>query len=365
MDNSERLYTAVLQMDFETADRMISEGAALDGDIRDALVKGPSGAANFNKRRYEQYYRFSGFAAEASIDDFSAVAEKLFELVGEPLYNTFGEYRYSSSYRDKFYDPKFFETLLKCFSGKQMRKQATMQEIINKNDTGLLALCAKYGWLKMPHIRDAMISYANEKNSTECTAFLLDFKNRTADLAKERENAEKKMLRELNANPDPNSVAELKKIWKYEKRADGTLIITGYKGDERLVTIPEKIGKSTVTAIGELAFSPKAPRLTYEKEMQRVLIEKIIVPPTVKTIGRRAFGGYAFDRTKWRRVYSLPEVVLPPSLDIFGSRLAADESANIFDIAADGITAVIPRLENAEYYCKKNKIPYRFDEEKI
>lgn len=41
MDNSERLFAAILKKDFDTADRMISEDASIDGDIRDALVKGP------------------------------------------------------------------------------------------------------------------------------------------------------------------------------------------------------------------------------------------------------------------------------------------------------------------------------------
>ncbi|MDE6726704.1 MAG: leucine-rich repeat domain-containing protein [Oscillospiraceae bacterium] len=293
MDNSERLYTAILQMDFAAADRMIAAGVTLDGDIREALVKGPGNLANFNKARYEQYYRFTGFAADASVDEFAAVTEKLFELVGEPLYNTFGEYRYSSSYRDKFYDPKFFETLLKCGSGKQMRKQAIMQEIINKNDTVLLALCAKYGWLKIPRIRDAMIDYANKQDRPECTAWLLDFKNRTANLADERERAEKRMLRELNANPNPNSLTELKKLWRFTKLKDGTLEITCYKSDRAEVAVPEKIGGSTVTSIGEAAFTGAwylAKRITHEIcEARRNNITKVTLPETVTRIGPHAF----------------------------------------------------------------------------
>lgn len=358
MERAKELYAAILKKDFAAADRLISKGASLDSDIREALVKGPNNTAN----RYDYYERFITFAERASVDDFAAVAEKLFGLIGEPFYNPYGECRFIT-FRDRFYDPKFFETVLKCCNGKQMRKQTIMKEIIDKNSSELLEICARYGWLKMSHIRDAMIDYANENGKTEAAAWLLDFKNRTADLAAERSRAEKKAERELNA--DPNSVTELKKIWKYEKRADGTLIITGYKGAQKIVTVPEKIGKSTVTAIGKLAFSPKAPRLTHEQELLRAGIEKIVVPSTIKTIGSRAFGGYAFDFDKWKRINSLPEVVLPSSLDIFGSRLAAGESENIFDVTADGITAVIPRLENAEYYCKKNGIPYRFNEENV
>lgn len=175
MDMSDRLYAAILQRSFDGADNMIKAGATLDGAIRDALVKGPSSAAHFIKAQYNAYEQFIDFAKNASPKDFAAVSERLFGIVGEPLYNTFGEYRYGV-YKDRFFDPVFFETLLKFFSGKQMRKQATMQEIIDKNSIELLEICARYGWLKIPRIRDAMIDYANKQNSAECTAWLLDFK---------------------------------------------------------------------------------------------------------------------------------------------------------------------------------------------
>ena len=306
MDNSERLYAEILQRNFKTADRLIAKGASLDGDIRDALVKGPSGAVNFVPSRYKNYEQFKNFAAHASVDDFAAVTEKLFELVGEPIYNTFGEYRYNSSYRDKFYDPKFFETLLKYCSGKQMRKRWTMEEIIDRDSTELLALCAKYGWLKMPRIRDEMIKYSQENNHPECTAWLLEFKNRNFDLAAERAKAEKKMLRELNA--DPNSLTEIRKIWKTKKLEDadrtsvqgrrqsdpgGTLVITSYRGSHSEVVVPRTIGKDTVTAIGYGAFSG----MTWDTnrtpkeicDIRKENITKITLPETVTVIGENAF----------------------------------------------------------------------------
>lgn len=291
MERSEQLFEAVLRRDFAAADELISAGVTLDGDIRDALVKGPSSAANFVLARYNYYNRFMEFAAKASVDDFAAVVEKLFGLVGEPLYNTFGEYRYSTRYHDKFYDPRFFETLLKFFDGKKMRKQAIMQEIIDNSDTRLLALCAKYGWLKMPRIRDAMIKYSEDKNKTECTAFLLDFKNRNFDLAAEREKAEKRMERELNA--DPNSVTELKKIWGFKKLEDGTLEITNYKGKQTEVAVPQKIGKDTVASIGEGAFSGLrylSKRISDEVcRFRQESVTKITLPETITEIGAYAF----------------------------------------------------------------------------
>lgn len=84
-----------------------------------------------------------------------------------------------------------------------------MKGVIDQNSVACLEICAKAGWLDMPRKRDEMIRYASECGRTECSAWLLDFKNRTADFAAERKKAEQKMMRELNANP--NSVTEMKK----------------------------------------------------------------------------------------------------------------------------------------------------------
>lgn len=288
MNISEKLYAAILQRNFKAADNMIASGATLDGDIRDALVKGPG--AVYDTAQHRIFWQFMDFAEHASAEDFAAVVEKLFGLVGEPLYNTFGEYRYGA-YKNVFYDPVFFEALLKYCNGKQMRKQATMQEIIDKDSVKLLALCAKYGWLKLPRIRDAMINYSQKNNKTECTAFLLDFKNRNFDLAAEREKAEKRMERELNA--DPNSVTELKKTWRFKKLEDGTLEITSYKGRQTEVIVPEKIGKNTVTAIGYGAFSGttwNASRTPKEIcDFRNENLTRITLPETVAVIGENAF----------------------------------------------------------------------------
>ncbi len=117
-------------------------------------------------------------------------------------------------------------------------------------------------------------------------AWLLNFKNRTTDLVKEKKNAEKKMMRELNAAL--NSVTALKQIWSYKKCVGG-IIITGYKGDRTEMTVPEKIGKDAVIAIGDHAFCPFAARIKPEVKEIREAITKITLPDTVRSIGRAAF----------------------------------------------------------------------------
>lgn len=189
----------------------------------------------------------------------------------------------------RMYKPEFFRFVLDHFNQKKMNQKQIMIGAINENSVECLKICAEIGWLNMPRKRDEMIKYASDNEKTECTAWLLEFKNRTADLKAEQEKAEKKMMRELNA--DPNSVTEQKKIWGFEKREDGGIIITKYKGKRTEVEVPEKIGDMFVKEIGENAFSTDAPRLRTEQIALRQHITQITLPKTVEVIGNKAFSG--------------------------------------------------------------------------
>ena len=181
-----------------------------------------------------------------------------------------------------------------------------MKGAIDQNNVVCLEICAENSWLDMPRKRDEMIKYASEHDRTEASAWLLDFKNRTANFALEREKAEKKMMRELNANP--NSVTELKKIWGYEKRDDNTIIITRYRGKNTDIVVPEKIGNSTVVEIGARAFSTTASRLREEQIYLRKAITRILLPETIEVIGESAFYG----------CQALTQISLPETTKVIG-----------------------------------------------
>ena len=169
-----------------------------------------------------------------------------------------------------------------------------------------LSVLAGAGWLSQPAKRDALIAFAAEQNCTEALAWLLDYKNRTADFAAEAAAQEKKLQREFTM--DPNSATALKKIWSYKKREDGTLVITSYKGSDTVVTVPALIGKQKVTAIGENALSAGA-WLPYNNLEVREKITEVTVPEGIETIGEGAF----------RDCKSLETVHLPESLRTVGS----------------------------------------------
>ncbi|MDE7477920.1 MAG: leucine-rich repeat domain-containing protein [Lachnospiraceae bacterium] len=220
-------------------------------------------------------------------EDYFAVMQQLHAECGGKLFH-FTENLYEIT-KKRFYHVNVFEFFLTHFKPEKMKKYQIIRGLIDIEAVDALEVIEREHWLTMPKKRDEMITYASENGKTVSLAWLLDFKNRTADFAAEQEKAEKKMMRELNAASD--SVAALKKIWSYRKREDGTLLITNYKGTDVEVTVPKKIGRGIVTGIGEGAFASdySNPRATEEQIKQHNRITKVILPETLQYIGKYAF----------------------------------------------------------------------------
>jgi len=250
------------------------------------------------------WYEYVDLTRRLTDVDYLAVMQQLAtELDGKFFRFTEGIF---DSARKRFCDGRAFEFFYAHFNKEKMNQRAIMCSLIDEEATEAFPILEREGWLAMPKKRDAMIAYASEKGKTEILAWLLAYKNRTADLAAEQEKAEKKLMRELNSAPD--SVLALKKLWSYQKQEDGTLLITNYKGKSTEVTVPEKIGRSIVTAVGS-AFSgmpvDKKPKITlpetlryiYGCAFQRIKgLEEIHIPDGVEVIGHFAF--YECDRIK-------------------------------------------------------------------
>lgn len=243
------------------------------------------------------------------------------------------------SIEKRFSNPELFKFFLENFDVSRIKKGALLERFILSENIPCLEITAELGWFRQPKKRDEMIAFAMEKGKTECTAWLLDFKNRTADLAAERERAEKKAQRELNA--DPNSVTELKKVWGWEKRGDGTLVITGYKGNKTEITVPERLGGDTVTAIDEYAFSPDAKRIRAEQRKLREAITEVRLPNTITEIG-----DFAFFKCK-----SLARFDIPPKITEIPKGML--DITGISEIVIGGNVKKIGAV--AFYYCSRLK----------
>ncbi|MDE7399677.1 MAG: leucine-rich repeat domain-containing protein [Oscillospiraceae bacterium] len=302
LDNAEKcllntdnfLMNSILVNDREFIDLCREKGVKFSEEYAAMLTIG-------NKKLTIEWSDFSNRLFDLSSEDFYAVITNLRqECNGELILFTDIVRIMLKSHLDNV---DFFRFVLDNFNRAKMNQKAIVEDIIEKEALPCLPIVEEIGWLRMPRKRDEYIKYASDEGKTECTAWLMDFKNRTADFAAEREKAEKKMQREINAAPD--SVTEMKKIWSFKKQEDDTLIITNYKGKSTEITVPEKIGKNTVTALAEGALSQNGPRKTREVSDVLKNVTKITLPSTIKSIGE---GAFEFD-------YNLQEVNIPDGVD--------------------------------------------------
>lgn len=294
-------------------------------------------------------------------------------------------------------NPGFLKFLLENFNQSKMNKTKLLKKIIDCGNVECLAFCAESGWLKQPRKRDEMIQYASERENTECTAWLLDYKNRTADLAAERARAEKKLERELNA--DPNSLTALKKSWGFKAKDDGTLVITSYKGNSTVLVVPAEIGGAKVTEIGDWALSPHAPRIKepsreFRKTITRmtlpdglikigqnafcglVSLESVNIPKTVKSIGEYAFldcnslkevivpdGVRNIDANAFavhRGMGALEYVRLPATLKYFREDCTWWRVYLFHEASCPKLVVGVPHAPHVEEFCKHNKVRFRY-----
>ena len=190
----------------------------------------------------------------------------------------------------------------------KLTKSKLLELTIDRQDVQAMEVLVNAGVFKTTAQRDKAIAYAMENKKTEALAWLMDYKNKTADLAAEAAKKEEKALKELLE--DPNSVSALKKKWGYKKLEDGTLQITSYKGEEEEVEVPAMIGKAKVTSIGEEAFY--ASQYGRSKNWEaRAKIRSIVIPEGVVEIGNKAFALCA----------ALEKLVIPASVKKFGENV--------------------------------------------
>lgn len=185
----------------------------------------------------------------------------------------------------------------------RIKPKDLIKKAVAYNSVGALEVISENGWLSNRKNREEMTEFARNNNYNDSLAWLMDFKKRTVDIAKEEAEDKAKILKELME--DPNSVSAIKRRFKYKKLDDGTLRITDYIGDEYDIIIPPVIGRTIVTSIGEGAFSP-----WWDKSDNKRKIMKVTIPNGVEEIDKYAF----------RDCELLEEVIIPESVKKIGSR---------------------------------------------
>lgn len=128
------------------------------------------------------------------------------------------------------------------------------------------------------------------QDSVSCTAALLNYRQTllTPEAELRLQRREQRAFDRLFSE-DPPTLTEMKKEWILEKLENDTLRLCAYKGNASEILVPSRIGKYTVSAIGDYAFSPLRPRSTEERSKHCQDIRSVTIPETVKTIGKHLF----------------------------------------------------------------------------
>ena len=199
------------------------------------------------------------------------------------------------------------------------------------------------------------LNQAMDANATNCIAFLLDWKakNVQGDTEKKKQNVK---------IPDSFGTVAMKKIWTYEKKEDGTVILINYKSMDTAVNIPYRIGNDVVSTIGEYAISPERSRRPSKQAEILNKISSVTIPSNIKSIGDNAFsmcwglnevfiseGVKSIGDNAFYFCDSLRKITIPASVEYIG-RDAFKYCHKLTIFAEEG--------SHAEVYAKDNGIPF-------
>lgn len=182
-------------------------------------------------------------------------------------------------------------------------------------------------------------------------------------------------------------IAALKRIWSFKKQEDGTIIITGYKGGDTEIAVPEKIGGGTVSAIGHGAFCPFAARITPDVKEVRKAVTSIVLPDAVRVIEKGAFwdcealasvnipeGVEKIAENTFADCKSLENIVIPKSVKVIerraffncGALTVTEMPENVKAIGdsafgqCGGLELTVRRGSETEKYCKAHNIKFKY-----
>ena len=224
---------------------------------------------------------------------------------------------------------------------------------IDSNDLKSLEMLVEKKLLTANSIKK-LIEYAKTTGNTEITAWLLNYANEFSML---KDNTGSELSLKTDARQSENSdeipLAEIRKLYKFKYVSDG-VVITGYKGNEKIIRIPEKIAKRTVIGLESDAF---------DLDSGKDKIEKIIVPGSIKTFQRCCFSVSNAEIEFCEGITQIPmnlfnqfdlsnlTVRLPNSLQYLGHQIFTLYNGKESD--RNAIHFIVPEGSYAEKRCKE------------
>ncbi|MDE7229253.1 MAG: hypothetical protein K2N56_02120, partial [Oscillospiraceae bacterium] len=171
-DMDDLMFLAFFSNERVIADRLREKGARIPELWTRIVTEG--GWDDLSKGKWFDYcFMMQKLSDEDFIPCISAIVS---ELGGRKLHYT--EWLRTAGLEKRQNIPGFHKLLIESFDLSKVNKGNLMKSMILHDSMDELAAAAELGWLKQPKKRDEMIAFATEKGKTECTAWLLEFKNK-------------------------------------------------------------------------------------------------------------------------------------------------------------------------------------------
>lgn len=147
--------------------------------------------------------------------------------------------------------------------------------IFSEDRVDLLCIFGDHKKITASNLNEDFLVPANNANATKCIAYLLDIANKIILPSKAITKVKSPLEKDIY------NVTDMKKIWSFSELDDGTLSLTAYKGAEKVIIIPERIGNKKVTQLGVELFSPIKKRRTAAQTKIMKEIESVSVPNSI------------------------------------------------------------------------------------
>ncbi len=274
-------------------------------DLREVTIpKGVKtiGKSAFGYCKHLRKVTFSGNNIEIQLNAFCSCTDLVTNLPIKQWESDYGFFRLTyAMYYMRQYTPgdPFFENvkeenktyikgqlkkLLKDIDYYSQKRAKCADADISAGDTNIVIFLTQEKLLRIDEV-DLLLEIM--AGNPEVSALLLDYRARNFSEKILEKYETDKLNKELGLKE--RTVAEWKQIYRLGDDGSGGYKILGYKGDEVNVEIPAKIGKKPVTAIDDHAFSANAPHITIAMRNIRKLLETVIIPDSVTSIGVKVF----------------------------------------------------------------------------
>ena len=281
------LFYAILTGSTEIADALTGSGVSLPDEIVDLIVNGN------NSSEWTEWLEMLKSADTdkllSILSGFSSLLKDNKLVVTQAMI---------PDEKSNFMNEKVFAFIYEKCNTQKLNAKKLLETAVAGENVGVLSVLADHNALSNTSKRDVLIDYASANGKTQALAWLLDYKNRTADFAKESKAAEEKLKKSLSV-PKAGSAEALKKEWKFLKQEDGTIVLTEYKGNDTVVEIPAMIGKTSVTALaGTFASNKQITSVTIPDGIIKIglntffnceTLTHVNIPNSVAEILKKAF----------------------------------------------------------------------------